>query len=211
MTTQVPAKIVDRAVLDRADYATPAAFSKARAAAWSKLIRTGMTITDVGVAAGLSRERVRQVLRKEGYQDRLGATGTPRPVDPKRVVAALRDGESRGVRGLARLSGCSEREMGRALQELGLWAAAKRSWRRHLRDLTRREGGTSREAMIKSLQEFHARFGRTPAIGDALAGLLPFGKTTFIRRFGRWNKALAAAGLETRSPARSKGKRTRSK
>ncbi len=180
---------------------------KARAAAWAHLVRNGMTMTDVAVAAGVSRERVRQVLRDHGYRDRADMRGGRVDADPRRVVAALRDPACRDLRSLARLASCAAEDAKRVVRELGLAEASRRLWRLRSRASMRGVDGYDRAAIIRGLQAFHARYGRSPGMNDALAGLLPFGRTTVLRRFGRWNRAIVAAGLQPRRVKRSSRKR----
>lgn len=198
MTPRPRAKSTAPVLLAPERYPSQAAYRAARAASWVHLIRNGMTMTDVGHKVGISRERVRQILRKEGYHEREGMQGKRPPVYPDRVAAALRDEWCRDLRGLAHLAGCTEPDARRVLHELDLWETARRLWKHRAKLVTPGADGYGREAIIAALQAFHARYARTPSIGDATAGLVPFGKTTVIRRFGRWNKAIVAAGLEPR-------------
>lgn len=192
MTARSDADLATRARVDRADYPSQAAHRVARATAWVRLMREGFTMTAIALAADLSRERVRQVVRREGFTEQR----TPAPVDPRRVVAALRKQECRDVKGLARLSGCGEPEARRVLRAQGLEAEAKRLFERRSRTLRVRDAGYDRDTILRRMQEFNARHGRPPGITDALAHLLPFSKTTVLRRFGKWNKAIVAAGLD---------------
>lgn len=63
----------------------------------------------------------------------------------------------------------------------------------------------TREAQIKSLQDFGARWGRPPVASDVLAypGELP-NRALIWREFGTWNNLLEAAGFPRRGRGGSK-------
>jgi hypothetical protein len=118
--------------VDPSGFSDAAAYRAARAAAWAMLLESGQTLTDIANAVGLSRERVRQIIRKEGYDYRRGV-GAGRPPDPLAVVRALRQPDCVGLGGLAKRASCSQRNAHDVLQALGLWPAAERLWRKRRR------------------------------------------------------------------------------
>jgi hypothetical protein len=163
-------------------------------------MESGHTLSDIANAVGLSRERVRQIMRAEGYDYRRGARGAAKPTDPLAVVRALRMPRCRNLRVLAITAKCSQQSAQEALVALGLWPAAERLWRNRERRRAQKATRERRAEILRELSAFARRAGRPPGIDDAIAGALPFSHTTVIRHFGSWTAALRAAGLRTRGP-----------
>lgn len=186
-------------LVDPSGFSDAAAYRAARAAAWAMLLESGQTLTDIANAVGLSRERVRQIIRKEGYDYRRGV-GAGRPPDPLAVVRALRQPDCVGLGGLAKRANCSQRNAHDVLQALGLWPAAERLWRKRRRHRKRTVRLERRAQVVREFSAFAKRTGHPPSIDDAIAGELPFCHTTVIRHFGSWSAALAKTGLRTRGP-----------
>ncbi len=178
-------------LLDRSQFSSSEEFRAARAATWAALIDGGATMTEIAEIVGLSRERVRQILRKEGFDSRAGMRGIPSSNNPLVVVAALRHRDCYSLRWLSLLSRYPEDVAQRMLQELGIWPAAERLWRMR----SRRLADQAQQRMLDAIRAYAAKAGHPPGINDAIAGKLPFSHTTIVRRFGSWNKAITAAGL----------------
>ncbi len=159
----------------------------ARAAAWAALIDGGLTLTDVANAVGLSRERIRQVLRAHGHATKC-ASGS-RACDPVACVSALRDSRSLSLTSTARWARTSPHALRRLLQELGLWNAANRLWRARTSVVVRRQ-------IVRAIKQFAHDAGKAPRLQDAHDGRLFFAASTIIRTFGTWNGALRSAGFE---------------
>lgn len=189
-------------LLDRSQFSSSEEFRAARAATWAALIDGGATMSDIADSVGLSRERVRQILRREGLDSRAGTRGVRSNSNPLHLVAALRNQQCYNLSWLSLLSGYPEDAAKRMLEELGLWPAAVRLWRMRKRQIDER----SRSRMLDAIRAFATKTGYPPGVNDAIAGNLPFSHTTVVRRFGTWNNAIAAAGL-TPAPRGGKGHR----
>ena len=195
-----PPELIVRALVDPANYGSSREFRTARAAAWAALPEGGrITLTDIANAVGLSRERVRQVLRAEGHSVREGMRGREASTDPVAVVRALRDPKCQSMSALARIAGCKARPAREALQELGLWPTAQRLWRMRIRNRADSRDANARSSIVRALKEFADRTGQVPSMTDVVEGRLPFAHTTAVRYFGSWGKAVAAAGLRPRA------------
>lgn len=191
-------ELITRALVDRSAFGSEADFRRSRAAAWAALITGGLTLTEIAEAVGLSRERVRQILRVEGYSVRLGARGGSSSAEPLKVVAALRDPRCWSLGMMRYLAGCNPPKARFLLQELGLWDAAERLWRARAQRGQHRFTDGRKQRIVDALREFAERTGNTPRIQDTMDGRLPFAHTTAVRYFGSWSAAVAAAGLTPR-------------
>jgi hypothetical protein len=194
-----PAELLTRVLIEPNVFASSREYRAARAAAWAALIEGGLTITDIGVAVGLSRERVRQILRAEGYLQRRGSRGPGSGADPVAIVKAVRNPHSYGPGSLARLAKCSASTASMTLKELGLWPATQRLFRLRLRRFSSLGAERARASIIEALQAFERETGQVPSIPDAMRGDLPFAHTTAVRYFGSWSNAIRAAGMTPRS------------
>lgn len=67
--------------------------------------------------------------------------------------------------------------------------------------MNKEEKKTRRDSMIRKLREKAEELGRSPMAKDFGKGSSP-SYLTIIREFGTWNKALKAAGLDTRPQGR---------
>jgi len=193
--------------------------SDKRIAAMAALRVDGMTLAEVGAEFGLTRERVRQLLVKGGYEPgrikNLAAAKRRR-----RLAAALQnelnahgpairrlllDGESLST--TATRLGVSPRAIGAIDQELGGLARATRA--RYLPKYTDAE-------VLDCLREANKLVGGilsghdydTVADGRNLADGREWpGRQTAILRFGSWRDALLAAGLPHNTSSGVRGRR----
>jgi hypothetical protein len=195
---QHPFELLGSPMVDRAHYGTAVEFRAARAAAWATLIESGATLTDIGKAVGLSRERVRQILRAQGYEAGSRHSNQDSAGDPRAVIAALREPGWSSISSLAYRAHCPPSVARRVLLALGLWPAAQRLWRLRARLASRKRAEKSRQYVLDEIRAFVRRNKDVPTIADAGAGLLPFAHTTAVRHFGTWSNAIRAAGFTPR-------------
>jgi hypothetical protein len=142
-----------------------------------------MSLHEVGVEIGVSRERVRQYLVDADMHTRhMGWRGRPCPVA---VMKAIRSpGVESFVQAAARMH-MSTWNVSRAVRALGCGQAVRRLFRLRMR-----------ERLKADLRRVARTMGRTPITGDMNAhvgGL--FGATTYQRVFGSISGAQVAAGL----------------
>lgn len=193
-----PFELLGSPMVDRAQYGTAVEFRAARAAAWAALIESGATLTDIGKAVGLSRERVRQILRAQGYEAGSRQGSQESSGDPRAIVAALREPRCSSISSLGYRAHCPPSVARRVLVALGLWPAAQRLWRLRARLASRERSERSREHVLDGIRAFVRRTGDVPTIADTGAGLLPFAHTTAVRHFRSWSNAIRAAGFTPR-------------
>ena len=154
---------------------------QARDAELVALYMGGATMEEIGQAVGLTRERVRQRIRRAGY------VGTHRRgPDPSAVCRAAETALSLGE--VARISGCCADAARRVLVTLGKWAAFKERCTLHRRMRTR-------AALLIKLRHLAARLGRTPRIRD-INRTRGMSHPLYFRYFGSLRAAQIAAGLE---------------
>jgi hypothetical protein len=193
-----PFELLGSPMVDRAQYGAAVEFRAARAAAWATLIESGVTLTDIGKAVGLSRERVRQILRAQGYEAGSRQRNQESSGDPRAIVAALRDPKCCSVSSLAYRAHCPPYVARRVLAALGLWPTAQRLWRLRARLASRQRAERSRQLVLDGIRAFVRRTGDVPTIADAVAGSLSFAHNTAVRHFGSWSNAIRAAGFTPR-------------
>ena len=193
-----PFELLGSPMVDRAQYGTAVEFRAARAAAWAALIESGATLTDIGKAVGLSRERVRQILRAQGYEAGSRQGSQESSGDPRAIVAALREPRCSSISSLGYRAHCPPSVARRVLVALGFWPAAQRLWRLRARRASRERNERSRQQVLDGIRAFVRLTGDVPTIADAGAGLLPFAHTTAVRHFGSWSDAIRAAGFTPR-------------
>ena len=197
-TGRHPPELVTRALVDPRAFGSRAEYRAARAAAWAALVQGGLTLVDIANAVGLTRERVRQILRAEGHSERKNQRGPGTGLDPLAIVGAVRDRRCYSPGSFEGLAKCSFPDGRSVLKELGLWEATERLWRLRQRRLSDNDGTRIRAAIVEALEAFGKREGRVPRIADAMAGAFPFAHTTAVRYFGLWSKAVTAAGFRAR-------------
>lgn len=140
---------------------------------------------DIGHMTGLSRERIRQVLRQSEipFRHRQGR----RPADPLRILRALPDATS--WLDLAERSGHTERSVRTCLQALGHFERADEQFRNN-----RPRQGYQEAELIAHMQTLAEDLGRTPGIQDINDATGPW-HTTYVKYFGSMRGAQRAAGL----------------
>lgn len=170
----------------------------------------GESLQAIGARFGVSRERVRQIVRDGGgpqgqlteavKRRREREVAEPRA---RELVALWSSG--REVSELARGLGLSTRAVGRVID------AAATEAERHMH-LTQRMRRYSDADLIKALLTVADQLGRTPYSVDykrAAEGTALPGYNTLLRRFGSWPQAAGAAGLPPPANRRAPAKRTR--
>lgn len=138
----------------------------------------GAKLEDIGVAFGVSRERVRQIMERNGLSELRWYASA----DPLRVLAAVRNPASMDSTDVARAVGASNQETNKVLGALGINVAAQRlfRWRRA-------------RAFVVKFQALAVRLGRTPTVIDiSAAGMHQSG---IQLRFGGMQALARRAGL----------------
>lgn len=151
------------------------------------MLHGGATLEEIGELAGITRERVRQRLKRIGVKP-------ARRLDVMRLVDVLRE---RPVESMAQVGEAIRTEtdkVERALYELGLIDAAVRLFR-----LRRRARiAANRESMLTSLRDYGKALGRTLRTQDIVSSERPKNvpsMTALQRAFGSLSKAFVAAGF----------------
>jgi hypothetical protein len=156
----------------------------ARRQAMAALYQDGATYEEIGQVYGVTRERVRQLIKV------TGKTGRPSRIDPIRVLRAARAANNFGqCVGFLRMD---PKKVERCLVETGHWTALNRLWR--LRKNKQRD--VRGEKYLSQLRELARRLGRTPGLTDINAEPKFPRHTTFVRYFGSIAMAQKLAGLE---------------
>lgn len=148
------------------------------------LYQDGATYEEIGQAYGVTRERVRQLIKATGKK------GRPSRIDPIRVLRAARTANSFGqCVGALRMD---SKKVERCLVETGHWTALNRLW--GLRKSKQRDARG--EEYLSQLRELAQRLGHTPGLADINAEPKFPRHTTFVRYFGSISRAQKLAGLQ---------------
>lgn len=139
----------------------------------------GATLQELGDMVGVSRERVRQILRADGIKPRT----TRREIGP--ILRAY--DPSKTTKEIAAEAGCRVETAYRALRALKLP-------RRNRRDKW------TRELIVAQLQDWAAEHGRQPLAPDLLHGhpaKQGYPSPNVVQyHFGTWNAGIRAAGFK---------------
>jgi acyl-CoA hydrolase len=151
------------------------------------MLHGGATLEEIGQAAGLTRERVRQRLKRIGVTaaSRLDVMKLVTAIRQKPIISLYQAGESVGAEALA---------VERALYELGLIDSVVRLFR--LRKHARRSEQTAQT--VEAIRRYAAQLGRTPSRADILRKDRPPGVpslTSLQKQFGSLSAAMLAAKL----------------
>lgn len=160
------------------------------------MLHGGATLDEIGKRAGLTRERVRQRLK------RIGVSSATR-IDVMKLLEVIRTRPIDSFDALARALGLQRDAVARALFELGLIDAVDRLFRLRARALK----GAKRERVASALREYGMKLGRTPAVDDLSSFSRPPdvpALKTLQLLFGSLTKAQLAAGLPPNRTARRK-------
>lgn len=140
---------------------------------------SGATLEEIGRAFGVTRERVRQLLERNGYS----GSAPSRQVDPLKLLAAIRSADVCSVREAAQRCGSNVSSGMMVIRRLGLAKAVQRlfQWRRDWR-------------YISAYRDLAAQLGHTPGVAECHeAGLW---QSHIQRRFGGMQKLAVRAGLQ---------------
>lgn len=144
-------------------------------------------MADVARAVGLSRQRVHQILREEGYNVRRRPRDRAKRTS-RAVLRALRSPAATSLDSTARLAHCSVSTVWVVLRRAGVSDTARRLFRaRRIRQW--------RRGILAAIRDFPRRNGRLPKQRDVIQGRLPVSLRRLVLCFGSWRGALAAAGL----------------
>lgn len=155
---------------------------------------SGTKLEEIGAVFGITRERVRQVLKRNGYSGPAASA-----VDPIGAMRLLRLRHTLSVEDAARALGVHSSQVYRLLHAMGRAESVARllRWRRH---------SLARPALVAQLQAFAATHGRSPYMrefglvrGSQRYSDLP-DAGTLQRYFGSLPAAFEAAGLARRTP-----------
>lgn len=162
---------------------TQKVYFESRRDAMVVLHRDGATLEEIGAVYGVTRERARQVI--------AGAARRGTGLDPIKTINVCRKAQS--LSAAVEELGCGKHSEIRAfLVQTGYWPAMKRlwEWRRH-----RAYQIFTDEQLIAKLVELAERLGHTPGMKECNADPDMPSHTTYVRRWGNWAPACAAAGL----------------
>lgn len=160
------------------------------------MLHGGATLDEIGKRAGLTRERVRQRLR------RIGVSAATR-IDAMKLLEAVRTRPIHTLAALARTLGLQKEPVARALLALGLIDAVERLFRLRARARQR----AKRERVALALRAYAKQLGRTPAAVDILSFFRPREipcLKTLQQLFGSLTQAQLAAGLRPHRRRRPK-------
>ncbi len=162
-------------------------FLDSRKAAMVVLFKDGATMDQIGHVYGVTRERVRQVIRVAGFKE------NPRRVDPLRIINSARKAFS--LWQVCSESGYSAETVTECLTHLGHLPALNRLW--EWRKKRRIHGGRkySDFELLRRLRALAAELGHTPGINHINAAEAFPRHTVYVMRFGSLSKAQRLAGL----------------
>lgn len=164
------------------------------------LLHGGATLEEIGQLAGMTRERVRQRLK------RIGITPARR-LDVAKLVGVIRSQPVTSWAQVAKLTGAQPIAIEEALVALGLWAPIERLFRLRKRSYKER----SRVASAASLRKYATVLGHTPRAEDLIRRDRPADVPSLgviQKQFGSLPAAMTAAGLTPNTQGRSKRRRT---
>lgn len=184
--------------------APAASRQRERQDAMIRLRREGATLAEIGREFGLTRERVRQILRQGGFDgDRARRERTERQREAawgarEQILREFRRGVASAE--TARRLGIPSGAVKDVVDEIA--ESSDRAARRSNRIATSRPI-YSDEELLDAVREIASRYGRAPtspeyariASTDGLPSL-----PTVHKRFGSWNAALNAAGIHVQTP-----------
>ena len=151
------------------------------------MLHGGATLEEIGQASGLTRERVRQRLK------RIGVTAASR-LDVMKLVTAIRQKPIISLHQAGESVGANAVAVERALFELGLVDSVVRLFR--LRKRARRSEQTAQT--VEAIRRYATQLGRTPRKADILRKDRPPGipsLTSLQKQFGSLSAAMLAAKL----------------
>jgi hypothetical protein len=146
------------------------------------LTLNGQTMDETGAQFGISRERVRQLLVRQGVTERRGHRAD---IDPLAIMRELRKPETTSYTAIAATLGLYSSQVTHTLHALGVGAAAKRlfRWRRD-------------RAILARFVALAHRLGHTPTAMDLMAHAGDVAtQMYFQKRFGGLMNAARRAGL----------------
>lgn len=158
-----------------------------RASDMRQLYESGWTQEDIGTLFGVTRERVRQLIRAVGC-DVFNRTNGRGRVDHLMIMAAARSSGSFAEAG--RKLGLDASRVVEITKRLGTYESLRRLYR-----LRRRRTLLQPAALIAQLKDLAHRIGRTPSINDMNGDPQTATHMTFVRVFGTVRAAQVAAGL----------------
>lgn len=161
------------------------AYYGSRRDAMVTLYRDGATLEEIGAVYGVTRERARQVI--------AGATKRGTGLDPIKTINVCRKAQSLSAAAKELGGGETKRAMIRAfLVQTGYWSAMKRlwQWRRH-----QAYQNFTDDQLLAKLVALAEKLGHTPGMIECNADPDMPSHTTYVRRWGNWAPACAAAGL----------------
>ena len=154
------------------------------------LFSGGMTLAAISEIYGVSGERVRQIVRRNGIPP------TVRNVDPLRILASLE--ASTCVAHAARLATTSTTSVRRLIAEMGMHAEVREWFAKNKRAETERRKAWRRESLIIRMRALASRLGRTPNKIDL--DRYAKGASGYQLVFGSLPAAQIAAGLPPTKP-----------
>lgn len=167
------------------------------------LRHAGHTLDEIGAAHGITRERARQILERNGVTSKKERRSTS--LDPIAVLRFARSREADSIRSVARRFRTNAEIVSKLLDALGVREAVKR--------LYRMRSPSGRDVSLARLRAFIGREGRLPyarelgtVTGTPRRPDLP-SAPSIIQQFGSLPAAWAALGYESRAKG-SPGHRT---
>lgn len=155
-----------------------------RREAMKTLYRDGATLEEIGAVYGVTRERARQVI--------AGTATRGTGLDPIKTINVCRKAQSLSAAVIELGKGGKHAAIRAFLVQTGYWPAMKRlwQWRRH----QAYQHFTDKQLLAK-LVGLAEKLGHTPGMTECNADPDMPSHTTYVRRWGNWAPACAAAGL----------------
>lgn len=155
------------------------------------LREAGYTLQEIGDILGVSRERVRQLVKRNGIEP--GArerVNNSRRLDPLDVARFARSPKATSLSEVAHEFGTTITKVSELLHALGMYDAVRRLYRLRAREATR-------QRIVRDLQAFAKRHGRLPSSRELTNDLTPDlpAFQTITRAYGSLRNAFAVAGL----------------
>lgn len=155
----------------------------------ASLYSTGTTLDEIAAQFNVSRERIRQILK------RMGIHGRPRcrhEADPIKVCGVV--GQAESIEDCARAAGTTVNRARHVLEVLGKWDENEARWRSTRQAAKALMGEQKKARLIARLRAIAKRLNRTPSQFDIQrAGMCP---TALFYWFGSIREAQRLAGLE---------------
>lgn len=162
-------------------------FLDSRQMAMVSLFKDGATMDQIGKVYGVTRERVRQVIRVSGFKE------NPRRVDPLRIIKSARKAFT--LWQVCSETGYSAEIVTECLTHLGHLVALNRLWEWRKKRRIHAGRKYSDFELLRRLRALAAELGHTPGIVDINSAPEFPRHTVYTMRFGSIAKAQRLAGL----------------